>query len=69
MFVLLELLAIYIADHRLLKWILFSIEVPDSAADERQRTETYNVCKTLDSLKAKVADKGYALSRTELYYR
>ena len=69
MFVLLELLAIEIADPRLLKSIIFSIVIPDSAADERRRTETYNVCKTLDSLKAKSADKGYVLSRTTLYYR
>ena len=41
--------------------ILFSIVVPDSAVDERRRIETYNICKTLDSLKAKLTDKGYVL--------
>lgn len=48
---------------------IMSIVVPDSSVDERRRSEIYNSCQNLDSLRAKLAEMGYNLTRTALYYR
>ena len=48
---------------------ILDIVMPQSSADERRRTEVFNVCQSLDSLRSKLAEKGYLLSRTALYYR
>ena len=48
---------------------ILDIVMPLSSADERRRTEVFNVCQSLDSLRSKLAEKGYRLSRTALYYR
>ncbi|XP_035825659.1 uncharacterized protein LOC106011734 [Aplysia californica] len=48
---------------------IYSIVVPEGAADERRRTETMNTIKTLDDLKGALEERGYILSRSALYYR
>ena len=48
---------------------ILDIVVPQSSADGRRRSEVYNVCQSLDSLKSALAEKGYNLTRTALYYR
>ena len=47
---------------------ILDIVMPQSSADERRRSEVYNVCQSLDSLRLKLAEKGYNLSRTAMYY-
>ena len=49
--------------------VILNLVSPDSSADERRRTEVYNSCQTLDDLKSKLADTGYSVTRTALYYR
>ena len=48
---------------------ILDIVVPQSSADSRRRSEVYNVCQSLDSLKSALAEKGYNLTQTALYYR
>lgn len=48
---------------------ILDIVIPNSSADERRRTEVYNICQSLDFLKEKLAERGYNLTRTALYYR
>ena len=49
--------------------LILSIVQPDSAADERRRTETYNCVKSLDGLKKALEEIGFTITRTALYYR
>ena len=49
--------------------VILNLVSPDSSADDRRRTEVFNSCQTLDDLKSKLADSGYAVTRTALYYR
>ena len=48
---------------------IMSIVVPESSCDERRRSEIYNSCQSLDSLRTRLAEIGYTLTRTALYYR
>ena len=48
---------------------ILDIVIPQSSADDRRRTEVYNSCQNLDALREKLAERGYNLTRTALYYR
>ena len=48
---------------------ILDIVIPQSSADDRRRTEVYNCCQNLDSLREKLAERGFNLTRTATYYR
>ena len=48
---------------------ILDIVIPQSSADERRRSEVYKSCQNLNSLKEKLSQHGFNLSRTALYYR
>lgn len=49
--------------------VILNLVRPESSADDRRRTEVYNVCQTLDDLKKQLEETGYTVTRTALYYR
>ena len=48
---------------------ILSIILPESAAEERRRSEVYNTVRSLDDLLRELNERGYHLKRTTLYYR
>ena len=48
---------------------IMTIIIPNSAADDRRRSEVYNCCQTLVGLQKKLEEMGYNLSKSPLYYR
>ena len=48
---------------------ILSIILPESAAEERGRSELYNTVRSLNDLKVELDNRGYHLKRTTLYYR
>ena len=48
---------------------ILSIVLPEAAAEERRRSETYNTVCCLDDLKEELDKQGYHLKQTTLYYR
>ena len=45
---------------------ILDIVIPQSSADERRRTEVYNCCQSLDSLREKLAERGFIKHKSGL---
>ena len=48
---------------------ILSIILPESAAEEKRRTDIYNTVRSLDDLMRELNERGYYLKRTTSYYR